>query len=485
MRPRVGFALLFATSCAAVEFAPRQPRSLDRASPPSTLDSAAPPLASAMPVGAAGSSRDAVVPVEAKLSNGVRVVLFEEHSHPLIAVGLVLQRGSGEAPPGVFSLFLDAMSFAGSADVGWHALRRDLYDYAVLDKTRVAREWSTTSAQFIAPLLRDVVGMVAPSYATPAFDADEVQTLIDEHKRRAARAHDEPAARARRELFTLFYPPDHPYASDDADVEHPLDGVTRETITDLYAYVAADDVAVVAAGDVTMAALRPHLEAALKSLKPTARARKSIPDLVPPAAAHVVLLDHPRDSQAQIALGFAGVSYDDADYPALLLATKIVEDGMRRTLRLAHGSTYGASSSLTMMRQKTPLVFSTAVDVMLADEAIKDTFGVLEKLEAQLAKPNELERLKNTLFGNAFAYDTVDGALAAMTPIAALGLPVDHLAKLQKAIASLGAGELVRVAHKYLDPSHAQLVVLGDGLRLRGELEALGMGTIEVRKATH
>jgi zinc protease len=485
MRARAGIALLLATSCAAVEFAPRQPRPLDRAALPSGIDSAAPPLASVMPSGSAGSARAPVVPIESTLSNGVRVILVEEHTHPLVAVGLVLQRGYGEAPPGVFSLFVDAMTYAGSADVGWRAFRRDMYDYAVHDRTLVTREWSTTSVQFIAPLLRDVVGMVTPSYATPAFDPDEVETLLDLAKRRATQSHDEPAARARRELFTLLYPPGHPYATDVADVEHPLEGVTRATLSDLYACVAADDVAVVAAGDVTMAALRPQLEAGLKPLKPTARARKTVADLATPSSAHIVLLDHPRDSQAQIVIGFAGVAYDDPDYAPLRLVTKIVEDGMRGSLRFGHGSTYHASAELRMTRQKTPIVFSTAVDVMLADEAINDTFGVLKNLEAQLAKPGELDRLRNALFGHAFTYDTVDDTLAGITPIAALGLPVDWLSKLQAAIAALTADDLVRVAKKYLDVSHAQLVVLGDGLRLKGELEALGIGPIDVRKVAH
>jgi zinc protease len=486
VKARVGVALLLAaTSCAAVEFAPRKSRPLDRAALPGAIDSSAAPIASVMPSGSAGSPRVPIVPVEERLSNGVRVILLEQHAHPLVAVGLVLQRGSVEAPPGVFSLFVDAMTFGGSADVGWNAFRRDLFDYAVIQTTTVLRESSMTSVQFIAPLLRDVVGMVAPSYATPEFDADAIEPLIDQHKRRAAQSRDEPAARARRALYALLYPPGHPYAADVADSEHPLEGVTRDAIRDLYACVGADDVAVVAAGDVTMASLRPHLEAALKPLKPAARARKAVPEFAPPSSAHVVLLDHPHDSQAQIAIGFPGVTFDDPDWAPLFLVAKIVDDGMRGSLRLAHGSTYHTNVDFRMMRQKAPIIFSTAVDVMLADEAITDTLGVLSKLDAQLAKPGELDRLRNELFGNSFEYDTVDAALSALTPIASLGLPVDHYAKLQAAITALSADDLVRVARKYLDPARMQLVVLGDGLRLKGELETLKLGTIEERKVAH
>lgn len=484
MKRRAGIALLLATSCAAVEFAPRKSHPLDRAALPAMIDSTAPPLASTMPSGSAGSPRAPVTPTEAKLSNGVRVLLLEQHAHPLVAVGLVLQRGSGEAPPGIFSLFVDAMTYGGSADVGWHALRRDLFDYAVLSKTLVTREWSMTSAQFIAPLLKDVVGMVAPAYATPDLDADEVETLVDQHKARATHARDEPAARARREALTLLYPADHPYGMDIADIPHPFEGVTRASLRELYAEVGADDVAVVAAGDVTMESLRPQLEAALKPLKPSARARKEFPELVPPTSARAILLDHPGDSQAQIVIGFAGVAFDDPDYAAVKLVAAIIEDGMRASLRLEHGSTYRTSVDSRMMRQRAPVMFSTAVDVLLADQAINDTLGVLKNLETRLAKPNELDRLKNELFGNAFAHDTVDDALASLAPIAALGLPPDHLAKVQRAIAALAVDEVVHVAKKYFDPARAQIVVLGDGLRLKGELDALGMGFVE-RKVAH
>ncbi len=482
MSPRIALALLLATGCAA-EFLPRKPIRLDIEPRPAQVDSAAPPFASVMPTPQVGAPPNIEIAREAKLRNGVRVLLLERHTHPLVAVSVVLQRGSAEAAPGVFDLFVDSMA-SGSDLIDPEPLHQHLYEYAVEHRVTVSRETSVVSAQFVAPLLHDVVRMVVPAFATPSFEEKELKLLVDQHKRKAAQMRDEPGDRAKRELTRLLFPNGHPYADYVADSDHPLEGVTREAIMALRSYVGADDVAVVAAGDVTLAQLMPLLDDALGSLKPGARARRQLPESPPPSSAHVVLFDHPRDSQAQIALGFAGVPFDSPDYPALWFLSKVLQDETRASVRLTHGTTYATSGEIRMMRTSAPVTLSMAVDVAFADEAIGGTVKAIKNLDAQLARPGELDRLKSWVL-SGLTYETVDEVAQSLTTLAAYGLPADHWNKMRLLIGALGADEILKVARTYLDPTRAQLVVLGDAITLRGELESLGLGNVEVRKVAH
>lgn len=484
MTKRVCALLALVTGCATIEFAPRKSTLLDQPSAPGVVDPSAAPFASTMPSATVLQIPPPTIASETRLKNGIRVMLIERHEEPLVAIGVVLQRGSVEAPPGVFDLFVASLS-SGSDLISPKALHRDLWVYAVRRKLDVRREYSVVSAQFIAPLMHDVLRMIVPTFATPSFDSEELDDLIDQHKRFAGRSRDEPRASAHRELYKLLFPGGSPYADDPADSAKPLDGVTVATVRALRPLVAADDITIVAAGDVTLATLQTQLEAAIGSLGSGARARKEVPASSPPTSPHVLLLDHPHDSQAQLALGYPGVKYDDPDFPALYALSKIIQDGARVSLRLAHGVTYGVSSGIAMMRTPAPVVLTVAVDATRVTQAITDTFASVKDFAARLEKPGELERLKSWIVANYTTYDTVDEALEALKPLAALDLPVDHWSKLRTAIEALTQADLVRVAERYLAPSHAQLVVLGDANLLRAELDALAIAPVEVRKVAH
>ncbi len=484
MNPRWIFALALAVGCSSVEFLPRKPVALDRAPLRGVPDPNAAPFPSSMPSASPVVARAGSVAEEFKLKNGIRVLLLEEHASPLVAIGVVIQRGSVEAPPGVFDLFVDAMS-RGSDLIAPKAFDIDVQDtYAIVHRAGARTELSVVSAQFVAPLLHDVVRIVVPSVAHPLFDPEDFERLLDRHRRRVSAQRDEAGATARRELAKLLFPAGHPYAASTDDVEHALDGVTRDTIVALQSCVASDDVAVVAAGDVKRAQLEPLLEDALGSMKPGARARKPIADAPPPAASHVLLLDHPHDTQAQIALGFMTLKYDSPDFPALFVLSRIVQGSMYQAMRRAHGSTYGTSSELAMMHANAPLIFSAAVDVDQVGQALRDTFGTITNLEPELQKPDTLARAK-TMAAHWANYETVDAAVASLSTLAAFDLPVDHWVKLQKMVETLTTEDLLRVAKQYLDPAHAELVVLGDVTRFQPDIEALKIGDVEVRKVAH
>lgn len=271
-------------------------------------------------VGGFDATQDPALAKEARLKNGIRVMMLPEHAFPVVALGVVLARGQVDAEPGVFDLFMDSMS-SGNELISPKALKPTLYDYGAWKHVAAAKESSSVEVQVLSPVLRDVVRMVVTSFSAPTFDSDEFALLLDAHRRAATRMRDESAASAEHQLYELLYPPGHPYAQSVVDAPAPLAGVTLDTIRNMRPFIGADDVSVVAAGSFAEENLVALLEEALGRLRPGAKSRRVVEAPPPPTAPHVIAIDHPGDSQARIELGFMGVKYDDPDFTPLFVVT--------------------------------------------------------------------------------------------------------------------------------------------------------------------
>jgi predicted Zn-dependent peptidase len=197
----------------------------------------------------------------------------------------------------------------------------------------------------------------------------------------------------------------------------------------------------------------------------------------------VLVLDHPGDSQAQIALAFMGTKWDDADFASLYLLANVIENGAYGALRISHGLTYGVSASIALSQTPAPLVLTAAVDATRVHSALED----VKKTIANAQSTNvDLPRVKGRVIASlAGGYDTVTRSARKLEVLAGLRLPADAWSKLADAIDKVTPDDLARVAKKYLDASRAQLVILGDEKYFRGDLDALGFGQAEVRKAPH
>ena len=146
---------------------------------------------------------------------------------------------------------------------------------------------------------------------------------------------------------------------------------------------------------------------------------------------------------------------------------------------------YGVSASISMFRERAPLVVTAAVDAGRVGQALHDTLDALKSFDERERRPGELQFLKNQMLAWwPDSFDTVNQSLKGLETIAKLDLPVDTWTKLRDAVQALTADDLARVAKKYLDPARAQLVVLGEVSRFKADLDALGIAEVEIRK-TH
>ncbi len=481
----LALGVLVACGCVAEHLAPLGPLAADRTrtSPAESGSVAADPFPSSEP--SSSPPRPASPPAirEAHLHNGVRVLMFEQHHFPIAGIAFVLGRGDADMDrPGVMDLFFRSLT-SGSALVSAKGLHTDLYALGAQRNVAVHTSYCGLALTAVSPVLNDVMRIEASTFVSPIFDGEDFDEVLERQQTSLKASRSVPASVARRALMKTLYPPTHPNGQDASDSEKPLDGIKVSDIRALKPLVGSDDVSVVVVGHFNGDELLAELEKALGGLTGHASQTRKVPDVAQPAEAHVELIDHPGDVQVQIALGFVTVKHDDPDYPALFLASRLLGRASWRSMRLSHGLTYGSSSSLPMSRVQAPFLLTAAVEPTGVEQALHDAFDTLTTLRNYDKQPNELALAKQTVDAAwPDAFDTIEESLETLERIAGFGLPADAWTTLRTSVQTVTPEELKRVAEKYLDPTHAQLVLVGDAARLRPALASVGLTNVHGRQ---
>lgn len=194
------------------------------------------------------------------------------------------------------------------------------------------------------------------------------------------------------------------------------------------------------------------------------------PDLAfPPRAARAASFAAERQ-QAHVFLGHLGITRADPDYAALLVMDHVLGTGPGFTNRVARrlrdelGLAYTVHASISSSAGVLPGTFTAYIGTSPENlaTALAGFRREIELVQRQLVPRDELELAKNYLLGS-FVIGFERAARRVQTIVSAERnqLPDDHLQQLVRAIASVRAEDVRRVARAHLFPRQSCLVVAG------------------------
>jgi predicted Zn-dependent peptidase len=421
-----------------------------------------------------------------KLKNGLDGYLVEFHDLPLVDLNLIVKTGSASNPPDKAGLadLTARMLVEGTKTRGALEIADQV---ASLGATLVTGSTWEASSGLVSTLTRNLdpaLALFSDVILHPAFDTKEFGRVRDNLLTAIARRKDSPPTVAGLALAHLLYGPKHPYGWPTTGTEA---SIKKLTPADLRAFYQANyrpgNAALIVAGDVTEATLRPKLEAAFKSWHGGRVAARKLPVPAAPAGTKIFLIDKAGAPQSSIRVGQIGIDRLNPDYFAVTVMNLILGGGFYRldlNLREGKGWTYGARSSFDSRRAPGP--FSAGGEFVAphsADsvaEILKEVNGIRDSdvTDAELARAKD-QIVKS--FPARFA--TRASAAAQLADLAVFGFPDGYWAEYTKKIAAVTKDDVRRVARKYLDPGHLTIVVVGD----RNSTEApLGkLAPVEVR----
>jgi zinc protease len=422
------------------------------------------------------------------LANGLTLLVAPVRAFPVVTVDVVLEAGGtteDEAKAGAAVLVTNLLeSGAGGMDAARLAETIDALGIT-LDS---GITWDSAQSGFtcLRSRLEPACGVLADLVRRPAFPEREVERLRDERLALIRQRRATPSSLADEVEGLYVFAPGTPYARPLGGLAATLAGLTRE---DLAAFHAArwrpGGAALAVAGDVDpdeMAALVERWFGDWEGAPAPAPVRPARPRL---DRTTVVVADRPGSVQSEVHVAHVGVERKAPDYFAVQVMNAILggifSSRLNLNLRERLGYTYGASSSFIARRQPGLFTASAAVQTEVTAHAVSEVLRDMREMQEAPPTAAELDDARNYLAGTfPLQLQTTDGVAGRLVTSFTHGLDEDYWDRYRERILSVSADEVLEAARRRLWPDRAAVVVAGDAAAVRGPLEELGIGPVEV-----
>ena len=421
-------------------------------------------------------------PQEADLSNGLHLIVLEDHRAPVVTFQLLVDGAGGYYDPaGVTGLasFTAALMREGTTTRKSEEISQALDRLAAtLNVTAgISSPFATVAGSFLSDQAGQVFSMLSDVLQHPSFPDEEIARFRTRARAQLTAQRTQPAFLA-RERFQRIAFGDHP-ASRLAATPADLDAVTRESLVSFHAAHYVPDHAVMAiAGDITLAQAREQLETALEGWKKSGTPLVALKDPPPVAGPSVTLVARPNSVQTSLLVGTQSLARTDPDYVPLTVATRVLggpEGRLFEHLREQKGYTYGAYSSFSALRFRGAWTADTDVRTDVTEPALTDLIGEIKTMRDTPVPAKELSDQKRAIVaGFARSLESPTSMLSYYVDRYVYKLPADYWDTYTDQIDKVTAADVQRVAQKYWSPERLQIVAVGDAAKVEPALAKLG-----------
>lgn len=427
------------------------------------------------------------------LSNGLKVELARRDSVPLVRMMISFDAGFGaddRTRLGIQGLALNLLDEGAGGLTGpqiaeaRERLGAGISAGAGYDRTRV-------SLDALKPNLPGSLALFADVVQRPSFDAAELERVRGQTLAGIAQEEADPASITRRLLPVILYGANHPYGVPTTG-SGTAAGVKAVTRTDLIAWhkrwIRPDNGTMFVVGDITMAELKPQLEASFGKWRADPAVAKGSKTFIPvpePKGARIILIDRPGSPQSYIRGGVV-LTTKGSDDPIALRAANDILGGLSTSrlntdIREEKGWAYGVGAVFSDARDRLASVIIAPVQSDRTGDSLAAIIGDVKALTS--AKPiDQAERDKtvnNTVRSLPGDFESGAALLGAIEKNAVYGLGDDYYGKLVPRLQALTPAEL-NAAAKLLSTDRFTWVVVGDRKVVEPQLAKLGL-PVEVR----
>ena len=427
-----------------------------------------------------------------KLSNGADLIVTEKHDLPLVAVSISFVGGSYNFEPrdrlGVAAITAQMLSEGTTTKTG-----EQLSDAQQLLGTSIFTNIGGESGQIAFTALKDklepALALAADMIVNPIFPADALERIRGRTLVQLTQQKDQPNTIADNVFSKVLYGDQHPYGR--VVSEKTVKAITREDVVNFHqAYFRPGRAVITVTGDVKPDVARAAVEKALASW-PKGGERPAFDYPLPPGlrAKTIYLVDKPKSAQSVFSIGIPGPARDTPDYYAIQVMNHMLgglfQSRLNHNIREVKGYSYGVGSGFNFGRG--PGAFEAGGGIVTAktDSALIEFMKELQGAQGGVPfTEDELKQGKESLIQSLprrFAsVNSIGGAIAS---IYLQDLPETFFQDYESKINAVTADDITRVAKKYIDLEHLNIVIVGDRATIEGPLRQTGIAPITVLDA--
>ena len=427
-----------------------------------------------------------------KLDNGIEVVLAQRHTVPITQIALQFDAGYAAdlgAKLGTSS-FTFAMLDEGTKDLNSVQIAEREQRLGADISSGCGLDTCTASLDALNDQLAASLQLFADIVRQPAFRDADIARVRGQWLAGIAQEKTQPVGLALRTLPPLLYGKGNAYAI-------PFTGSgTVQSITSLDRadmrqfmgqFVRPDNLTILVAGDTTLEAIIPQLNAAFGDWKASGeKGRKQLAKVSPAKAVRVFLIDRPGAQQSMILAGSLAPSTEAKNN--LEIQTMSGAFGGTFTSRLnmnlredKHWA-YGAFSFLQGAQGQRPFMLYAPVQTDQTApsmaEIIKEARGVigdqpLTQAEVAKIKANDVRSLPGS-------YQTTSAVMSALQGIVTYRRPDDYVQTLKERTQAQTDAQVQAAAREVIHPDRLTWVVVGDLAKIEQPIRALKLGDVQV-----
>jgi zinc protease len=421
-------------------------------------------------------------PKETTLPNGLSILVLERHNLPIVSYVLWIKSGALTDPadlPGLASFTADMLR-DGTTKRSSTQIASELDDLGATfnagapfgaNLTSIQASGLSSSADKVMELMSDMV-------LNPSYPAEELERFRRQERTRMVQLRSNPAFLARERFSQAVY------GSFPASIQSPtnesLQKVTPEALKGFHdKYYTPGNAILAISGDVTLeqaTALAKKYFGEWKGGPPPAMKTANVPA---PAPAKVYLVDRPGSAQSNILAGGLSLRRSDPDYIALSVMNRVLGGGsaarLFSNLREDKGYTYGAYSRVTSDVYPGTFVANTEVRNAVTDGSLHELMYELKRLRDEKVPVAELEECKRSIVSRfALSLQNPVEIINSWLTVKYYGLPADYWDHYSDQVAKIDVDTIQRMAKKYIDLDHLQIVVVGDAKEVRAAVDKYG-----------
>jgi len=421
-------------------------------------------------------------PAEFTLSNGMRLLLLEDHELPLVRGVAMIRTGNVFDPPdkrGLSQVMADVMRAGGTKSKTGDQLDEELENIAGsvesgMDETSASMSFSglKETADQVLAVFKDVL-------THPEFRQDKLDLSLTQYRSAIARRNDDAGDIPGRELARVLYGPETPWGWQ-PEYEH-LARIHREDLIAFYQrFYFPKNIMLAVYGDFSTAEMHDKLEKLFVDWKVEQPPAPAIPSVTAKAAPGIYFAPKDDVTQTFFSIGHLGGTLRDADYPALQVAANILGEGFSSRLisqirtKLGYAYSVGASWAAGYDHPGTFRIGGSTKS-MTTVETVEAIRAELDKLRTTEVTEKELTEAKQAVLNSfVFFFDSPAKTLNRVMRYEYFGYPKDFLFQYQKAIAAVTRADVLRVAKEHIRPEELSVVMVGNPKELGKPLTALG-----------
>jgi len=425
----------------------------------------------------------------ATLSNGLKVLLLERHSTPIVNFAIAADAGYASDPAekaGLAALTLDVVDEGTAARDSFQiadaldALGARIGSYNTLDHSVLTLAALPMNLAPSLDLFADVV-------LNPAFPQDMVDLSIRQRIARIGQEQAQPTGAAMRILARLLYGSDHAYGKpfSGSGYVRTVSSLKRADLVSWHrTWFVPNNSTIIVTGDTTLQKVVPELERALGSWKRGEVPRKNLSTVARTAGGKVYLIDKPDAPQSVLIAAHVtepGGQRDDIAIESVLRNFGgISTSRLMRNLRLEKHWTYGVRGGLTDARGQRPFVISTAVQTDKTRESIQELVKEMKGVagERPIGGDEFESALRNETMGLPGRIDSLAALETAALALINYGYPDDYYAKYASGVRALRPDQLNAAAKRVVRPEDVIWIVVGDLKKIEAGIRELNLGEV-------